>query len=387
MSVTVIAEVALCVVLLVTAGLLTKSFVRLLQVDLGFQASEVVTARVSLPRSRYSEPFQRTAFADNLLERVGRMPGVEVAAAATSVPLGPVFTGGSFDIEGRQGPPDWTEMSARFGSVTPGYFAALRIPLLRGRVFDAGDREDTQPVVLVNELLAQRIFPGEDPIGKRIRPGYGDQWCTIVGVVGSVRHAGPEQQPPPEFYRPLAQSPSSRLFLIARGVGPSTDLISGMRAAVRDLDPEIPLREARTMEQAVSNSVATHRHVMSLVDFFAAAALALAAAGLGGLMWFSVVRRAPEIGIRMALGAQRTDVFRMVFATGAKLTVLGLLIGMGLAMGATWLLPSVLFGVRSTDPFVFAVVPLLLLAVAFAACYVPARRASKLDPMAALRYE
>lgn len=382
----VVWEVALATLLLVVAGLLTRSFERVLQADLGFRTAGILTLRMQLPSPQYRDPQRRAKFVQDLLERVRSLPGAISAGVVDAIPMGGVHTAGEIEIAGRPMPRDWEQVKAAYREATPDYFRTLDIPLRRGRYFSDVDRGGSEPVVIVNEALVRQFFANEDPLGRRIRAG-GSEWRTIVGVVGDVRHGGPETPPRAETYCPYAQRPAGHMFLVVRTAAAPSILAGPVRAEVRALDRNLPVTHVRTMEEAFSESIVMRRQLMALVGFFGAMALLLAALGLGGVMWHSVSRRTHEIGLRMALGAQPGDVVRLVFTRGLSLTLAGLAIGLGASLAATRLLGSLLYGVGPKDPLALVLAPLALVATAVAAVYLPARHASRIDPLAALREE
>ncbi len=389
LSVMVVSEVALSAALLVAAGLLSKSFVRLLQVNLGYRTEGILMVRLQLPIARYPVYSQAVSdFYDRLTQRVGSLPGAISAGAVDAIPMGGQLIGTLFAMEGRPLPPSESrENLAQIREATPSYFSTLAIPLRRGRYFSEQDRKGTEPVVVVNESFRQKFFPNEDPVGKRTRPLFLKEWLTIIGVVGDVRHSGVDIPEGPAVYLPQAQHPSNHMFLAVRTAGPPASLAGTVRREISALDSGLVPLQVRTMKDAVSESLAMPRQILILVGFFACVALFLAALGLAGVMWYSVSRRTHEIGVRMALGARQSDMLGLVLWRGLRLTLFGLGVGLALAFGVTRLLASLLFGVTPRDPLVFVAVPLVLAAVALLATYLPARRAMKVDPMGALRYE
>jgi putative ABC transport system permease protein len=389
-SALVVAEVASAMTLLVGAGLLINSIVRLQRVNLGFDPHQVLTLRVELPEARYSEARQIINFNQELLRRVERLPGVRSAAMVFKQPLGgdPSTT---FEVEGQ--PSDKSRpLSAGLRVSTPGYFRTLGIPFVDGRDFSERDEEKSTPVVVINETLAARYFPNQNPIGKHLRPdlaiGPGaPPWREIVGVVGAVRHGGPGKEPRPEFFLPHTQMPFITLTTVVRVAGDPLAIVGAVRNEVRAMDRELPIDSVKTLDQYLTESVAQPRFNTLLLALFAGLAMALTAVGLYGVMAFSVTARTREIGVRVALGARGSDVLRLVVSQGMKLTLIGVAIGMLAALALTRLMKGLLFGVTPTDPATFALIALLLVSVAMLACYLPARRATKVDPMIALRYE
>ena len=391
-SALVVAEVALSLLLLAGAGLLVKSFARLQSVDPGFDPSGVLTMRVSLPSARYKEPARKAEFYAALTERLKSLPGVEAAGATLSLPLGgsnlSVWRG--FVREGRPATPETAE-NASFSVVTPDYFRAMRIPVRAGRGFTERDDASATKVVVVNETLARKVFPGEDPLGKHITIWRDEKFPReIVGVVGEAKPQGLDADPAFQMYVPHAQDATwggLSLAVRARGGTDPAALAQAVRSEVRALDRQLPPYDVKTMEQVVAGSTAYRRVTAFLMAGFAAAALLLAGVGLYGVVSYAVTERTREIGLRMALGAQRGHVVRLVVRRGMLLTLAGLCAGLVAAAALTRLMAGLLYGVSATDPAVYAVVSLLLAAVALVACLVPARRATKVDPMVALRYE
>ncbi|HEY6186742.1 MAG TPA: ABC transporter permease [Pyrinomonadaceae bacterium] len=386
----VVSEVALSLVLLVGAGLMMKSFWRLQHVELGFNPENLLTMNIALPQTRYPDKSQAALFQEQLLERINALPGVTSAASVSILPLSGGNSCDGVMIEGRPpaNPSDVPCVEVRDSS--PDYFRTMGIPLIRGRGFDEHDRMDAPAVVVVNESFARRLFPGEDPIGKRIdhsAPGVTPVWREIVGVVGDIRHFGLDTEPRPEFYEPQMQAPGWGTALVVRSDSDPASLAAAIRGQLHAMDKDLPIYNLKSMRELVSESVAEPRFRTLLLATFAAVALLLSATGLYGVMNYWVTQRTREIGVRMALGAQGGDVLRMVVGQGMALAGAGVAVGLIASYGLTRVINSLLFGVTATDPLTFTVVPLLLCAVAFVASYIPARRATRVDPMVALRYE
>ena len=386
----VVAELALAVVLVVGAALLIASFWRLRQVDPGFRPEGVLKLEYQLPPTRYPASFdvwpnfkEMHAFTGALLGRVSVLPGVESVTVAGNHPLDPGFTN-SFVVVGREGEAaGWPEISVR--RVTPGYFRTVGLPLVRGRLIRDSDATSAAPVLVINEAAARRFFPGADPLGAQIK--FWGAARTVVGVVANERFHGLAEAPPPGIYLPLAQAPSinGAGVLLVRTAGDPIALAASVRSALRHLDPALAVFGLETLDETVSRSVSERRFTMLLLGLFAALALVLAAVGIHGVLSYGVARRTHEIGVRMALGAQPARVVQLVLREGMILAVAGLAIGLAGALALSRLLASLLFGVGPTDPPTFVAVSLLLLAVALAASYIPARRATKVDPVVALR--
>jgi putative ABC transport system permease protein len=386
-SVLVVLEVATALVLLVGAGLLIKSFVRLQRVDPGFNPDNALTVKMALPQKKYTTPEMGAVFYKQLLEKISTLPGVEAVGAACVLPLDDDFVLG-FDIQGRPPYAPGDEPNTNYYSVTPGYFKAMGIPLLCGRPFNEHDTKDSTRVAIINEAMVKKFFPDEDPIGKHISVTMGPTlYREIVGVVGDVKQYGLDQETPVETYEPFAQQPMSFMSLIVRTGGDPTSLSAAIRGEVLSIDKEQPVSSMKPLAELVSASVAQQRFAMLLLGVFAAVALLLAAVGIYGVMSYAVTQRTHEIGIRMALGAGQRDVLRLVVGNGMRLTLIGVAIGLVTAFALTRIMSTLLFGVSATDLMTFAIFSVSLTAVALVACLVPARRALKVDPMVALRYE
>jgi predicted permease len=382
-----VIEVALALVLLAGAGLLARSFVRLLGENRGFEVDPILTVLVDLPRYSYPDARSQAAFQRQALARLQALPGVIEAGGIDDLPLTPDRDSSSFLVAGREPLlPDMPEAQTR--SVTPGYFRTMGIPVLRGREILATDTAEAPPVLLINESLARRDFPGEDPVGKRLSLSVSPpSWATIAGVVADVRDLGLEAHPEPEMYFPFEQSPLSYINLVTRVTGDPARLAAPVRNALRGLDKGLPLPDVSPMRSVLAASIAQRRFILLLLALFAAIALALAAVGVYGVISYAVARRTHEIGIRMALGARRADVLRLVIGRSLGLTVCGVGAGLAGALLLSGLMASLLYGVPPTDLPTFAGVALLLSGVAALASYLPARRAMAVDPGVALRRE
>jgi putative ABC transport system permease protein len=378
-----IAQVALSLALLTGAGLLLRSFVALRSVPAGFSPGEVVTMQLALPELAYPQPARQSALISAFVDRVAALPGVEACGAATTLPLQNRRNAYSFGIVGRE-PLGGESWSAEHDSVTPGYFRAFGLSLVAGRLPDNGDGAEARKVMVINETAARRFFPGESPLGKLVTIASPDP-AEIVGIVKDVRQYTLDQASPAHMYSPFAQKPVPGVALLIRSRRGAANLIADAKAALRELDRDLPLSDIATMDQIVSQSVAQRRTVMALAAGFSTVALLLASLGLYGLLSFSARQQAREIGIRVALGAPPFQVARMIASQGLRLTAIGLATGLVASLALTRLMASELFSIKPWDPETFLVVSALLLATAFAACWIPARRAAKADPMAALR--
>ena len=390
-SLFVVAEVALSLVLLVGAGLLFRTFLQLQSVDAGFNAQRVLTMTLSPSGTNFKDDPQFIAYYKQVHERLRSIPGVETVGAINTLPLekGPTL---AFRIETRAPLPVDQWPHANYRSVSPDYFRALSIPVLQGRAFEERDDVSHPLVVLINRALADNNFGGESPVGKRIGFGATDRnnqpvWYEIVGVVANVRSMELQEEPTAEVYFSSTQDAFSEVTFVIRTQIEPAGLTAAARAAVQDVDPAQPVAAIRTMEDIVSESVTQPRFNLTLLGVFGGIALILSAAGIYGVTSYTVTQRTHEIGIRMAVGAKEQDVLRLMMKQGMKPAVIGLAIGLASAVGLTRLMKSLLFGVSATDPLTFATLALLLLSVALLACYLPARRATKVDPMIALRYE
>jgi putative ABC transport system permease protein len=386
----VVGQVALSLILLISAGLLIMSFVKLQDVDPGFKSERILTMRISLPSATYSEPEKVRTFFRNLRERVLNLPGVNTAGLISVLPLSGQNSSGTVTVDTQAVPSDETTPEADQRFVTPGFFETLEIQLLSGRTFEERDTESSAPVAIVDESMAKTYWPGDSALGKRIKRGGRQSptpWTTIVGIVRHVRYRTLESPSRVEVYWPHAQSPTSNMSLAVRASNDPRGLIEVIRKEVTLLDPLQPVYSIRTMEEIWANSMARRRTTMLLLATFAAVALLLAAVGIYGVLAYSVSQRKQEIGIRMALGARRADVLRLVVGQGMTLALIGVGIGLFSALALVRFLSGLLYQVTSTDPATFAGVSLLLAVVALLACYLPARRAAKVDPMVALRYE
>jgi len=381
-------EIAVSLTLLVGAGLLIKSFWLLIHVNPGFQTQHVLTARLSLNGPSYWDPPHRVRFWQQLEERIANLPGVEAVGATSELPLTGEHSDGPFKIPGRSyGPSEFDD--AFYRQVTPGYLAAVHIPLLSGRWLDRRDTASTEGTILVNQAFVKRFFPGgQNVLGKRLElMGDSQPMREIVGVVGNISHTALSDPQQPEMYVAYAQYAPPTMNLVVRATANPEFLGTALYDTVRAIDKEETLSTVRLLDDIVESSVAQPRFSSLLLGIFAGLALALAAIGLYGVMAYSVTQRTNEIGIRMALGAEQNDVVKMVIVQGMKLAIAGLAVGLVGSLGFGRLLASMLYGVSPTDLLTFALMSGALMGVAMLANYIPARRAAKVDPMVALRYE
>jgi len=386
----IVAEVALTLALLVGAGLLVRSFWRLQNISPGFRTDHLLTLRVTLWGSKYRQGAEAVSFYDRLQERLAAIPGVESASAASDIMLRKLATSAGFTIENRPQDPSELALELPFDRVQPNYFQTMGIQLLRGRAFTAQDTRDNRRVTIVNETFVKRYFPNDDPIDKRFTfggVGPNTRWFHIVGVVRDSKRQGLDQPVRIESWMPLAQMPSGSMDVVLRTKGDPLALSKSVREAVWSLDRDLPIPSIQTMEQILSERVAQRRLNMILLGLFALVALILAAVGIYGVMNYAVTQRTNEIGIRMALGAQTGEVLRLIVRQGMTLVLEGVVIGLAAAFALTRLMATLLFNVSATDPITFVAIAALLIGVALVACWIPARRATTVDPMVALRYE
>jgi predicted permease len=389
-SALIVAEVAMALVLLTSAGLLIKSLVRLRNVDPGFNSEKLLTMAISLPSSRFPDGPSQASFFRRLAERVESAPGVESAGFTSVLPLGKNFDGRGLAIEDHP-KPRGQELSADIYVVTPGYLKAVGIRLLRGRMLEEQDSQSSPLAALINETMARELWPGQDPLGRRIRfpgrEGEAPPWRSIVGVVADVKQYGLDKQSSMQFYLPEDQFPFQSGSLVVRAKTDPAALTGTVRGEVHAMDADLAIYDVATMDQLLSDSMSLRRFSMILLAIFAAVALTLAAIGIYSVISYSVTQRTHEIGVRMALGAASGDVLRLVMAEGMLTAGIGAAAGLFGSVFLTRFIASLLFGVSATDPATYAVIVAMLFAVALLACYIPARRATGTDPMVALRYE
>jgi putative ABC transport system permease protein len=385
----IVAEVSLAVVLMIGAALLVKSFVRLLEVNPGFDPAHTLTMEISLPTlppSKYAEDQAQANFFREVLSRLNQSPGVTAAGAVLSLPLTGAQESTDVFIEGRPRSYDQRPESD-YTLVTPEYFRVLQIPLLKGRQLSDQDDEKSPAVIIINDALARRYWPNEDPVGQRLTVGFEQNPRQIVGVVGNIKQTTLSANARPSMYLPLLQRPTGGMSIVIRTNGDPASLSAIARAQVHSVDPGIPVTNVRTMDEIFSASIAQQRFAMLLVGLFGALALVLAAIGIYGVMSYSVLQRTHEIGVRMALGAQRTDVLKLILGQGILVSLLGVVVGVAAAFGLTRVMATLLFGITPTDAMVFATVAFGIFAIGIVATYLPAWRATKVDPLLALRYE
>ena len=385
----VIAEMALSLILLVGAGLLIRSFIRVQQVEPGFSAHNVLSMRMSLAGPAYSDEAPRLVFYQHLWERIGRLPGVESVGGASILPLSGSISWGGITIEGYDPTSGQSAIQADQRVVSVGYFETMKAPLLSGRFFSEQDTKDSLKVAIVDQNMAGTYWPGADPIGKRLKLGRSDDlpWLTVVGVVANVKQYALDSDSRVALYAPHQQQAEGTLFVTVRTTTNPLSLAAAVTQAARALDPNVPVYDVKTMDQRVSESLARRRFAMIALGLFAAVAMILAAVGIYGVMSYAVTQRTREIGIRVALGAPTGDVLRLVIGQGMLMAGIGIGIGLAGAFATTRVMSSLLFGVGATDIATFALVSVAIAGVALAACFVPARRAAKVDPMVALRYD
>ncbi len=395
-SALVIAELSLALVLLASAGVFLKSLAKLREVDVGFRPHGLMSAAIALPSSSYAKDPQQIAFLRSALDHLSAIPGIESAADAVPLPFSGFGGSSSFVIEGRVLPPGDPGPHGDIRAVSPGYFETMRIAVLQGRTFTTEDREDAQRVAVIDSNLAKQYWPNEDPVGKHIRNGSNTPWATIVGVVVTIRHsqvAGEESSNVGQesgkgtYYFPLTQQASSQFFLVARGNLPENAMSQAIQSAVHAVDPSQPLSDLKTMDERIAISLGPRRSAVMLLSVFATMALMLAAVGLFGLVRYSVTQRTQEIGVRMAIGASQRDVLRMILSEALVLAFGGLVGGLIASFALTRVLRSLLYGVSATDPLTFGATGALLVLIALMASWLPAYRATRIDPLVALRYE
>jgi predicted permease len=389
-SALVVTEVALSLVLLIGAGLLIRSFMRVQQVEPGFSPHNILSMRLSVGGTAYEKMPKRLVFYEQLWDRIRQLPGVESAGGVSVLPLSGSLSWGSISIEGYVPEAGQSMIQADRRFATVGYFETMKIPLIAGRFFSEQDTPDSLKVAIVDENLARSYWPGDDPLGKRLKAGSPDSknpWLTVVGVVATVKQYALDSDSRVTFYTPHKQSPAGTLYAIVRTSIDPRGTAASVAGVAREMDPNVPIYDVKIMAERLSESLARRRFAMLALGVFALVAMVLAAVGIYGVMSYSVTQRTREIGIRMALGAQTKGVVTLIVGQGMLMASVGVAIGLAGALAATRVMASLLFGVTATDPVTFVGIGLLLAAVAFFACYFPARRATKVDPMVALRHE
>ena len=388
-SIFVVSEMALAVVLLICSGLMIKSFIRIQSMKSGINAKNVLTFSVLLPRAGYKTDERRVAFFDELCNRVETLPGVQSAGAISFLPFSGTISNTDFKIIGRPDPGPGESPATDVAVIEPHYFRAMGIPLLKGRELTENDTGNAARVLIINETMAREYFPNEYPVGKHLAIDWDkpDGSEEIVGVAGDVRTEGLNKQPKPTIYWPVGRSAYSGMSMVIRTTGNPMNFVATVKDQVRAMDKDLPLADLKPMEDWLTDSVAQPRFNAQLLAIFAVVALILAAVGIYGVMSYSVSQRTNEIGIRIALGAKSTDVLGMVLGQGIKLIVIGLGTGVAGAFAMTRLLESLLYQISTTDPLTFVGISTLLGIVGILACYIPAARATRVDPMVALRYE
>jgi putative ABC transport system permease protein len=383
----VVAQVALSLLLLVSAGLLIRSFDKLLRVDLGFKPEQLLTLEYRLPRSKYKEPATQWNFHRQIVEKIQEVPGVQSVSLVRGLPFSGNGGTTAIVLPDREIPPPGKEPQVMFNTALPNYFETIGIPLVKGRVFGNQDQANTPPVFIINQTMAQRFWPNQDPLGKQIKQAGDNPTGTVIGVVGDAKHYWMEEQSTAQMYSAYSQQPGLFATVVIRTKVEPLSLSESVRQAIWKVDPDQPMWKIRTVDFLVNRSVADRKFLLALMGIFAALALILTMIGLYGVISYLVNQRTQEIGIRMALGAQARDILRMVLKQGMALVLTGVALGLATAWLVTRLMARMLYQVSATDPATFGGISLLLISVALLACYLPARRATKVDPLVALRDE
>ena len=388
-SVLVVSEVALALVILVTAGLLIRSFASLVRVDPGFAQSNMAVLQVFAYGQRYQTTEQRVAFFDRALERLRALPGVEKVGIVTAMPFMPanINIQGGFRVEGRPAPPEREQPVTSLTVASPDYFPAMRIPLRQGRLFTDNDHAQGPLVAIINDLMADRFWPGTSPIDQRVTVNWQGRWRTmqVVGVVGRLRHDGLDSDPRPEVFIPFSQLPYGSMTFVVRTTTDAALLIPTLKRRIWDVDPTLPMYETSTIEALVSRTLAPRRFITSLLGILAGLAFVLATIGIYGIVSFATAQRTREIGVRVVVGGSAGDIMALVFAEGARRVGVGILVGLAGSLAATRVVAALLYEVSPTDPLTLGGTAALLAVVALLACYWPARRATRVDPLVALR--
>jgi putative ABC transport system permease protein len=383
----VVLQVALSLVMLVSSGLLIRSFDKLLRVNVGFKPEQLLTLEYRLPRTKYKEPAAQWNFHKQLVEQLHQVPGVQSASLVRGLPFSGNGATTAIVLPDREPPPKGQEPQVMFNTAMPNYFETIGIPLLKGRLFGDEDQANTPAVVVINQTMAHRFWPNQDPLGKQIKFASDGSSATVVGVVGDAKHYWLEEEQKPQMYDTYSQDPGLFATVLVRTSVEPLSLTEPVRQALWKVDPDQPMWKIRTVEFLMNRSTADRRFLMTLMGIFATLALVLTIIGLYGVISYLVNQRTQEIGIRMALGAQMRDILGMVLKQGMVLVLTGVGLGLGAAWLLTRLMSRLLYQVSATDPLTFGVISLLLIIVALLACYLPARRATKVDPLVALRYE
>ena len=384
----VVSEVALSLLLLIGAGLLIRSYQRIWNAHPGFDPHNVLSLRLSLPSVSYPKPESIVEFFRRVVERLNQTPEVESAATTYSLPMSTVALAWEpIAVEGYVPSGAQELIISNVRIVSPDYFQTMRIPLVKGRYFDARDTRGAPETVIIDEAMSERFWPNEDPLGKRLQRGGSGSWRTVVGVISNARQYSAEKEPPIAVYYPFEQFAARNMFLVVRTTRDPSGMVEAVTKEIQALDPQMPVFDVGTMDQRLRDSLASRRFSMFLLGLFAVVALILAVIGIYGVMAYSVNERTHEIGIRLALGAQPSNVRKLVIRQALVLTTLGTAIGLAGSLAMTRVLSSLLYGVSTTDILTFVIAPLLLAGVALLASYIPARRAARVDPMIALRCE
>jgi putative ABC transport system permease protein len=383
----VIAQVALSLVLLVSAGLLIRSFDKLLRVNVGFKPEQLLSLEYRLPRTKYKEVAAQWNFHRDVMARIQEVPGVQSVALVRGLPFSGNGATAAITLPDREAPPKGQEPEVMFNSATPNYFETIGIPFIKGRLFDDHDQPDTPPVVIINQTMAGKFWPGQDPIGKQVKSVQDGSVATVIGVVGDAKQFWIEETQQPQMYGAYSQQPGYFATVLIRTKVEPLSLSEQVRQALWKVDADQPMWKIRTVEFLVNRSVADRKFLLALMGLFALLAMILTMIGLYGVISYLVKQRTQEIGIRLALGAQMRDILQMVLTQGMVLVLTGVVLGLGTAWLSTRLISRLLYQVSATDPVTFAVISAFLIAVALLACYLPARRATKVDPLVALRYE
>jgi putative ABC transport system permease protein len=383
----VIAQVALSLVLLVSAGLLIRSFDKLLRVNVGFKPEQLLSLEYRLPRNKYKEAPAQWAFHRQVMDRIQQVPGVQSVALVRGLPFSGNGATTAITLPDREAPPKGREPEVMFNSATPNYFETIGIPFVKGRLFDDHDQPNTPPVVVINQTMARKFWPNHDPIGKQVKSVQDGSVATVIGVVGDAKHYWLEEDQMPQMYGAYSQQPGFFATVLIRTKVEPLSLSEQVRQALWKVDADQPMWKIRTVEFLVNRSVSDRKFLLALMGLFASLALVLTMIGLYGVISYLVKQRTQEIGIRIALGAQVRDILQMVLKQGMFLVLTGVALGLTTAWLTTRLISSLLYQVSATDPVTFAVIAAFLIVVALLACYLPARRATKVDPLVALRYE